>query len=61
MAYEARTLIQRHYNLCLQQQGYAESRRSTYYEQTPPRTEMVIGSWYIDEFGNQTREIKARD
>ena len=24
-------------------------------------TEMVIGAWYLDEFGNPTREIKARD
>ena len=24
-------------------------------------TEMVIGPWYLDEFGNPTREIKARD
>lgn len=23
--------------------------------------EMVIGDWYLDEFGNPTREIKARD
>jgi hypothetical protein len=23
--------------------------------------EMVIGPWYLDEFGNPTREIKARD
>lgn len=24
-------------------------------------TEMIIGPWYLDEFGNPTREIKARD
>jgi hypothetical protein len=24
-------------------------------------TEMVIGPWYLDEFGNPTRQIKARD
>jgi hypothetical protein len=29
--------------------------------QIASRTEMIIGPWYIDEFGNQTREIKARD
>jgi hypothetical protein len=22
---------------------------------------MLVGAWYIDQFGNQTREIKARD
>ena len=26
-----------------------------------PGIEMVIGDWYLDEFGNRTREIKARD
>ena len=26
-----------------------------------PRIEMLVGTWYLDEFGNQTREIKARD
>ena len=25
------------------------------------KTEMLIGRWYLDEFGNRTREIKARD
>ena len=24
-------------------------------------TEMVISPWYLDEFGNPTREIRARD
>jgi hypothetical protein len=27
--------------------------------ETEPRVE--IGSWYLDEFGNPTREIKRRD
>jgi len=26
-----------------------------------PSIEMVIGDWHLDEFGNRTREIKARD
>lgn len=29
--------------------------------QIASRTEMIIGPWHVDEFGNQTREIKARD
>jgi hypothetical protein len=29
--------------------------------QRPNGTEMIIGPWYLDEFGNPTREIKARD
>ena len=24
-------------------------------------TEMIVGAWYLDEFGNPTREIRARD
>jgi hypothetical protein len=23
--------------------------------------EMIVGPWYLDEFGNPTREIRARD
>jgi hypothetical protein len=34
--------------------------RSPYHGQKSA-TEMVIGPWYLDEFGNPTREIKARD
>jgi hypothetical protein len=28
---------------------------------TSPKLEMIVGPWYLDEFGNPTREIKARD
>jgi hypothetical protein len=31
------------------------------HQQMVPRIKMIIGSWYIDEFGNQTRQIRARD
>ena len=31
------------------------------YVLTAPRIEMLVGSWYLDEFGNLTRQIKARD
>lgn len=31
------------------------------YLQTAPRIEMLVGAWYVDEFGNPTREIRARD
>jgi hypothetical protein len=30
-------------------------------EQKPTGTQMIIGAWYLDEFGNPTREIRARD
>jgi hypothetical protein len=28
---------------------------------TSPKLEMIVGPWYLDEYGNPTREIKARD
>ena len=31
------------------------------YEPCTTKIEMNIGHWYLDEFGNQTREIKACD
>ena len=31
------------------------------YRLTAPRIEMLVGPWYLDEFGNPTRQIKARD
>jgi hypothetical protein len=31
------------------------------YVQTAPRIEMLASAWYLDEFGNPTREIRARD
>ena len=26
-----------------------------------PRLEMIVGPWYVDDYGNQTRQITARD
>jgi hypothetical protein len=33
----------------------------TAYEQIIPKIEMHVGPWDVDEFGNKTREIKARE
>jgi hypothetical protein len=30
-------------------------------QQIITKIDIVIGSWHLDEFGNQTREIMARD
>jgi hypothetical protein len=60
MAYDADSLIQLRREVRLQQQRYAATRLTTH-EQVVPRIEMLVGTWYVDEFGNQTREIKARD
>ena len=61
MTCDARSAIQHQYNLCLQQHGFADSMRATNHELTTPRTEMLIGHWYLDEFGNLAREIKSRE
>jgi hypothetical protein len=61
MTHDARSRTQLQHNLRPQQQSYAGQMDVTYYEQLLPKTEMVIGSWYVDESGNPTREIKARD
>jgi hypothetical protein len=42
-------------------QEYAGQWGVTIYEQMMPKSDMLIGDWYVDEFGNQAREIKARD
>jgi hypothetical protein len=28
---------------------------------TSPKLQMIVGPWYLDEFGNPTRKIGARD
>jgi len=31
------------------------------YQQTAPTAKMLVGPWYLDEFGNPTREIRGLD
>jgi hypothetical protein len=59
MAYHADSLIHLEREARLRQQ-HAAAMRPTY-EQIIPKIEMLVGAWQIDQFGNQTREIKARD
>ena len=60
MAYYADSLVQLQHDLRRQLRGDIASIRATRNE-VLPEIEMVIGSWYVDEFGNRTREIKARE
>lgn len=60
MAYDADPLIELQREARLRQQHSAATGRSTY-EQIIPKIEMRVGPWYVDEFGNKTREIKARE
>ena len=43
------------------QGGSAEPKTPNIGQQTALATKMLIGPWYLDEFGNPTREIKALD
>ena len=43
------------YNSHLLQHGFTNSIHATSYD----KIEMSIGHWYIDEFGNRTREVTA--
>ena len=45
------------FNSCPLQHGFTNSIHATSYD----KIEMNIGHWYLDEFGNRTREITARD
>jgi hypothetical protein len=54
------SLVQPESNLSLGQTGNAPVRTVNHVQKTA-NYEMLIGPWYLDEFGNPTREIKARD
>ncbi len=45
------------FNSRLLRHGFTNSIHATSYG----KIEMNIGHWYLDEFGNRTREITARD
>ena len=45
--------------LRLKQRRYAE--RMSSHQEVLPAVKMLIGDWYVDEFGILTREIRARD
>jgi hypothetical protein len=59
MFYDARSLAQPCHNLGVQES--AELQRAIKQEKIPIGVKMLIGPWYLDEFGNPTREIKALD
>jgi hypothetical protein len=59
MAYDADSLIQLQREMRLRKKHASAMRPA--YEHMIPRIEMMVGAWYVDQFGNRTREIKARD
>ncbi len=56
---DADSLIELRRKARLQQRHAGATRPG--YEQIIPKIEMLVGTWYVDEFGNQTRGIRALD
>jgi hypothetical protein len=59
MVHETLSLSETEYAFNIRQCVFAAAHAN--YEQTAPRIKMLVGSWYVDEFGNPTRQIQARD
>ena len=59
MFHDARPLVQPFHNLGVQDS--AELQVEIKQEKIPDAIKMLVGPWYVDEFGNPTREIKALD
>ena len=45
----------------LRHRNRPRDERTGCYQDMSPKIRMRIGDWYVDEHGNLTREIKARD
>jgi hypothetical protein len=59
MSHDARSPVQPFHNLGVQE--CAELQTAIKQEKIPTAVKMLVGPWYLDEFGNPTREIKALD
>ena len=59
MAYDADSLVELLRDARARQKHAAAARPA--FELIVPKIEMLVGTWHVDEHGNQAREIKARD
>jgi len=59
MFHDARPLVQPFHNLGVQDS--AELQVAVKQEKIPNAVKMQVGPWYLDEFGNPTREITTLD
>ena len=59
MFHDARPLVQPLHNLGVQDS--AELQVEIKQEKIPNAVKMLVGPWYLDEFGNPTREITTLD
>lgn len=60
MVHNALSLSETEYASNIHRSGARTSLNASY-GLTVPQIEMLVGAWYLDEFGNPTREIRARD
>ena len=60
MTYDSELLLELQFDAHLRQQRRS-GRPPNPNQQITPKIDMIVGSWHLDEFGNQTREITARD
>ena len=59
MTYDSDSLLELKFDALLRQHRRS-GRPASADQQIITKIDMVIGSWQLDEFGNQTREIMAR-
>jgi hypothetical protein len=59
MSHDDRPLVQPFHNLGVQDS--AELQVAIKQEKIPNAVKMLVGPWYLDEFGNPTREITTLD
>ena len=60
MDYDMSALTKLKEEMRLRQQYHARGPRPAN-EAMTPQIQMIVSNWYIDELGNQSRIIKARD
>jgi hypothetical protein len=60
MDYDTSALTKLKEEMRLRQQRHAAGPRPAN-EAMTPQIKMIVSNWYIDELGNQSRFIKARD
>ena len=60
MAYDADAVIELQLERLRSEKRQRRSERMSISQAATPAIKMIIGDWYVDEFGMPTREITAR-
>ena len=61
MAYDADAAIELQLERLRSEKRQRRSERMSISQAATPAIKMIIGDWYVDEFGVRTREIMARE